>query len=102
MPFKKGTSGNSNGRPKGAKNKSSEDTKRIIAEIVNDNLLQVQKDLDSMSPKDRANIILKLIDKVVPSLRAVDANVKTEGNLSVGFKISYSEGEEDEENSTEE
>ena len=54
MPFKQGNT-LSSGRPKGASNKSTEVVKRAVANLLENNLDNVQLDLDKMKPKDKGS-----------------------------------------------
>jgi len=93
MPFKKGNKLGT-GRPKGVSNKYSLEVKEAMADLVSFNLIKLQADLDEMSAKDRAMVILKMSDKVVPNLKSVEMEVTPKGNTSLGFSIDYNEEEE--------
>ncbi len=92
MGFKKGDKNiNRDGRKKGTPNKYSLDVKTAMADLVAFNLDKLQDDLDEMSPKDRAAVIMKMSDKVIPSLKAIDNTVEVKGTQSLGFDINYSD-----------
>jgi hypothetical protein len=65
---------NLNGRKKGIPNRITSTTKELIAEIVQDNLEQVQKDIEQMKPSERVNVVIKLLDFVVPKQKAIEVN----------------------------
>jgi len=69
MPFKKGTSGNPSGRPKGAFGK--ENAKKIFQKLLEANLPQLQEDFSSLASKDRVNFFLKYSEFVLPKLSRV-------------------------------
>jgi hypothetical protein len=58
--FKQGESGNPEGRKKGAKGRTSEEVRQSLLKLLDDNLAQLQKDIDSMKGKDRAYLLINL------------------------------------------
>ena len=66
------------GRPTGTPNLISSNVKKIIAEIVENNLQTLQFELDQMKPTDKAKIIISLLEHVSPKLRSVETNDVTE------------------------
>tara|TARA_R110002050_G_scaffold10018_1_gene34890 strand:+ start:202 stop:537 length:336 start_codon:yes stop_codon:yes gene_type:complete len=95
MPnFKKGNKTGS-GRPKGSKNKSTQQIKNAFQALLSNSLPQLIEDVNEMEPKDRANFLLKLSDKILPSLKSVDSVVETKGIQQLGFNLNYTpHGEE--------
>jgi len=75
MAPKKGTTNNPNGRPRGSRNKASDNMKQAILKIIDDNWKTISNDIKNMSPKDRATFIEKMISYVVPKSSTLDANV---------------------------
>ena len=74
MPFKKGQSGNPNGRPKGSLSEENKLIREVYKEVINSNLeninswlLQVAEDNPAMALK----IVLKMSDYVLPKLSRV-------------------------------
>lgn len=65
------------GRPRGSKNEVTNTTRKKVLEILENNLHRIQKDLDSLEPKDRLNFIEKLMQYAVPKLTAVKAEIST-------------------------
>ena len=58
--FKKGESGNPKGRGKGSRNRTSEEVRKSLLKLLDDNLSQLQKDIKSMKGKDRALLLINL------------------------------------------
>lgn len=83
-PFEKGVSGNKAGRPKGAKNKVGAEGKKIIEKYCSDYEKEgLMNDIAKLSPKERVNVYLELIQYTRPKLRAVDVSAKVDNEISV-------------------
>lgn len=83
-PFEKGVSGNKAGRPKGAKNKVGAEGKKIIEKYCSDYEKEgLMNDIADLSPKERVNVYLELIQYTRPKLRAVDVSAKVDNEISV-------------------
>jgi hypothetical protein len=84
--WQKGQSGNLNGRPEGSKNKSTQQIRESIQQLVENNIESIQESLDSMSPKDKMKYIIDLLKLVLPSLRPVEYFNSTKENVpSIDF-----------------
>ena len=70
--FKKGESGNPNGRPNGAKSKAKTDLLKRITDILDNNVESLQDDLDSLEPAERVRALTNLINYVLPKKQAVN------------------------------
>lgn len=84
--FTKGKSGNPAGKPKGATNKRSRQTKEMIANICNGYLQGgLMKDLKMMTPKERATILVDLLPYFAPKVTqiSVEASVKASGSVDI-------------------
>ena len=66
MPYKKGQSGNPAGKQKGTKNRSCEQVRQSLLQLLDDNLDQLKKDIKALKGKDRAIILINLAKHVVP------------------------------------
>ena len=66
MPFEKGHT-YSVGRPKGKTNKSTEIVKKSVAQLLENNLENLQTDLDQMQPRDRVNALLQFLKFHIPT-----------------------------------
>lgn len=72
MPFKKGKSGNPNGRTKGTPNTITKDLCERVRELLESQFEQVAADLASLEPKDRVNAWLKMSEFVLPKLQRTE------------------------------
>jgi hypothetical protein len=80
MPFKPGESGNPLGKPKGTKGKLSTKVKEALAAALEGELENIQELLNQLEPKERIDVIAKLLPYIAPKLAAqtisVDAEIK--------------------------
>lgn len=88
MPFEKGNK-LGKGRPKGSLNKTTKEMKDILNYALFGDAQSIQDDLAELEPKDRLMIKAKFAPFILPSLKAVEATVITEGETSLGFSIGY-------------
>lgn len=77
MRFTKGKSGNPSGRPKGKRNKVTNNIKSWLVELVDKNRKQIEDDLKELSPMERLKILEKFISYITPK----EASLKTDINL---------------------
>jgi hypothetical protein len=57
------------GRTKGTPNRTTKELKELIHNIVEVQLDTIEEDLKDLEPKDRLNILLKLVEYVLPKQR---------------------------------
>ena len=65
--FKKGQSGNPNGRPKGKKNKSTETIKQLLTDFISANIEDLQSEYDALEAKEKLMFFEKIVRFVVPA-----------------------------------
>ncbi len=56
------------GRPKGASNKVTTSLRANVQKLLEDNFDQVTSDLKKLSPKERADVWLRLLEYALPKL----------------------------------
>lgn len=81
--FKKGKSGNPNGRPKGSKNKATTSVRVWLAQLIDDNREQLAKDFKNISAKDRLAMLDKFLQYLIPkqSTTGVDFNTLSDAQV---------------------
>lgn len=57
---------NINGRPKGAVNKTTAETKELLQKIVSNELDNITDLLSKLEPKERIDAVIKLLPYIVP------------------------------------
>lgn len=67
--------GRMGGRQKGTPNKVTASVKDWIAQVIDKNRRQMERDIKALEPKDRLQILEKLLGYVVPKQQSVSANV---------------------------
>jgi len=60
------------GRIKGTPNRNTTAIREQFQSLINDNLVQMDKDLKALEPKDRIKAIIDLAKFCVPTLKAID------------------------------
>ena len=76
MGLPKVRTNNPNGRPKGKKNKVTTEVRTWLKNLIDNNRAQLEKDLQDLEPRDRWNIIERLLAYTVPKMQSVDANIE--------------------------
>lgn len=91
--FEKGVSGNPHGRKKGLQNRSSAEIKSAFQNILDANLDQMEKDLKTLTAKERLSVLLKLCDFILPKIQSVQAEGE-KGDNEIFITIVDSNGKE--------
>ena len=63
------------GRAKGTPNRITASVKDWIFQVIDKNRLQMEKDIEALEPKDRLQVIEKLMQYVIPKQQSVSANL---------------------------
>ena len=69
---KKGVVLNPKGRPKGTPNKSTVELKEAIKTILDSEIGKIQKHLNQLEPKERLEIIIKLLPYILPKTSQIE------------------------------
>ena len=73
--MEKGKTNNPNGRPKGTPNKITQDMRQWLSTVIDKNRRQMERDLKALKPKERLQMLEKLMQYVIPKQQAVKAEV---------------------------
>ena len=69
--FKKGTRGNPQGRPKGAKNAVTKELRAKLKNLIDSELEALPDLLSEIEPKDRLEMIIKLLAYAMPKVQPI-------------------------------
>lgn len=76
--MEKGKTNNPHGRPKGTPNKTTGLMRVKIQKLVDTNWKTISKDIQKMHPRDRVDMIVRLLPYVTPKLQVTELNVDFE------------------------
>lgn len=80
--FKKGQA-KTGGRKKGSKNRTTEETRQLIQDIVNKKLDNLEEDLKQMSPFSQWQVVEKLTKYFLPALSKNDNKTEHSGAMKI-------------------
>ena len=86
------------GRKAGTPNKATKDIRDAFTLLIENNIDTLQKDLDSLEPKERVKLLLDMAQFVVPKLRSIDLQTDEEEIVTIDFNESIGWDETDDEN----
>ncbi len=66
------------GRQKGTPNKVTASVKDWLSELIDKNRRQMERDIKELEPRERLQVLEKLMQYVIPKQQAVSANVNIE------------------------
>lgn len=90
--FKKGTSGNNKGRPKGAVNKTTKEIKEAYQKLLESNLPNLDKWLQSVAeedPEKAISLMLRLSEYILPKLARQEVTAKDGEDLFKNIEFKF-------------
>jgi len=88
------------GRKAGSLNRATKDIRDAFTLLIENNIDTLQKDLDSLEPKERVKLLLDMAQFVVPKLRNVDLKTDEKEIVTIDFNesVGWNKTEDQEEN----
>jgi DNA phosphorothioation-dependent restriction protein DptG len=72
-------------RKKGVPNRTTQQVKQMINDIINQHLETIEDDLEKLEPKERVKCIIDLMRFVLPTIRSVEVTEPTKP-IVISFK----------------
>jgi hypothetical protein len=92
MGLKQGQTNNPGGRPAGSQNKKTEEIRQTLQEFISGNISTLQNDFDSLQPKDRLQLLERLLRYVVAPLSSTTITYEKEPeNDTTSIKTAFLE-----------
>ena len=81
------------GRKAGSLNRATKDIRDAFTLLIENNIDTLQKDLDSLEPKERVKLLLDMAQFVVPKMKSVDLKADKTETILIDFSedISFEE-----------
>jgi len=86
MAPKKGTVNNPAGRKKGTLNKVTMELKAWIKQLIDNNRVQLESDLKALEPKERWQIIERLMQYTTPKIQSIEGHLEYDSLTDEGLK----------------
>jgi|SRR5690554_2097198 len=83
--FKKGQSGNPNGRPKGTPNKTTAEVRQFIQIFLDRQFDTLDEVFNQLTPKEKVSAITKLLPYIVPKQQHIDLISTHTQNVTYDF-----------------
>jgi hypothetical protein len=80
MPTK-GTTNNPNGRPKGVPNKLTKELRQSLKDVVSGHIEQIGQDLDKLEPRERLELLIKILQYILPKVEPLRSDYDDENNI---------------------
>lgn len=78
MAFRKGESGNPEGRPKGAKNRATHELRQWIGDFLTEKFPELKQGFEQLEPYQQWSIVEKLLQYSVPKMQSVSVEAMVE------------------------
>ena len=82
MAFEKGKSGNPAGRPKGAKNRATNNLRKWLEAFLQEKFPEIEKSFDKLEPYQKWSIVEKLLQYSIPKMQAVSVEALVEAEMN--------------------
>ena len=63
---------NTDGRPKGTPNKATAEVREAFNHLITSNLPQLERDLNSLKPNERARLLIEMAKLILPRLKQIE------------------------------
>lgn len=91
MPFKKGESGNPNGRRSGSENKETKKLRQFLADVLDNNQQRFEQELLALESKDFIAAYSNLLEYCTPKLQRTELTGDKENPVQAVFKVAGQE-----------
>jgi hypothetical protein len=92
MAFESGNN-HGKGRIQGSKNKANQTIKDSFLRLVENNLEQLDRDIKSLTAKDRLKAVIELSKFLIPTIKQIDIDAEMGSKADLGWLDSFTEEE---------